>query len=440
MRITSLQDRRSILALADAGHTDSQISQFVGWRLATVRKWRRRGRRDNPPNLASCLGRPPKGAMSTFSPSLRQTLEAWHKDHPGWGPKTLRAELERDLSFIGQPLPSRATIARWLKQNDLTRPYERHNELPKPPPASATAPHEEWEMDGRGYQKVPGVGVVTLINLNDRFSKLKLLSYPCWLGDKQASRHPTTADYQLVLRLAFNRWGLPDRLFVDHDSVFFDNLSRSPFPTQLHLWLLALVISFSFGRSRSPTERGLTERSHQTWHQQVVEGSTFGSWEVLWRDLQERRDFLNERLPCASLGEVPPLVAHPEARRPRRLYRPEWEADLLDLSGVYGYLSQGRWYRKGSNIGAVSLGGRVYVLGRAWIREEVEITFDPMERHFVFHSRDGERTKRLAPKGLAADELMGEMGALAKLDRFQLALPFSWDEWRVIQLSETSVL
>jgi len=38
--------------------------------------------------------------------------------------------------------------------------------------------------------------------------------------------------------------------------------------------------------------------------------------------------FLNYRLPCSTLGELPSLVAHPEALQPRRLYRPEWEEEL----------------------------------------------------------------------------------------------------------------
>ena len=35
-------------------------------------------------------------------------------------------------------------------------------------------------------------------------------------------------------------------------------------------------------------------------------------------------------------------------------------------------------------------------------------------------------------------DLMGEMGPLVNLDHFQLALAFTWGEWRLIRLSETS--
>lgn len=67
----------------------------------------------------------------------------------------------------------------------------------------------------------------------------------------------------------------------------------------------------------------------------------------------------------------------------------------------------------------------------------VEIIFDPEDEHLIFHSADGEPEKRLPPKGISVTDLMGEMGPLVNLAHFQLALPFAWDEWRVIRLSET---
>ncbi|MEW6649706.1 MAG: hypothetical protein AB1453_05895 [Chloroflexota bacterium] len=154
----------------------------------------------------------------------------------------------------------------------------------------------------------------------------------------------------------------------------------------------------------------------------------FTSQIELLQTLNERRRFLNYWLPCATLGEVPPLLAYPQASIPRRMYRPEWEADLLDLSRVHAYLGQGRWFRKGSNIGAVSLGKMVYCLGPNWKRAEVEITFDPSDLHLVFQTE--EIDKRLPLRGIGIHDLMGDLDALVHLDAFQLALPFSWKEWR----------
>jgi transposase len=437
MSTTSLEDRMTIVALAKAGHNDSDIADQTGWSVSTVRKWRRREVRQGRAGLASKMGRPATGAMSTFSSEIADTLRKRRKSWPGRGPKTLRADLEKDEDWQDKSLPSRTTIARWLKEAELTRPYERHRELPQSTTTTAKAPHQEWELDARGHGKVPGVGVVALLNLNDRFSRVKLLSYPCWVGDKRASRHPTTEDYQVAFRTAASEWGLPERLYVDRDSVFHDNSSKSPFPTRFHLWLLALGVELVIGPPRLPQQRGITERSHQTWYRQVLQGQSFLTWDQLYLALERRKRFMNEHLPCSSLQDKPPLVAHPEARIPRHEYRPEWEIDRMNLERVYEYLAEGHWYRKGSNVGAFSLGDLRYVLGKDWTGKVAEITFDLSDRHLVFRSPEIDEPRRLPIKGITKSALIGEMGSLTSLNYFQLALPFTWNEWRVLRLSET---
>lgn len=434
MRTTSLEERVLICALADAGHSDREIAHQLGWKIGVVRKWRRRGQ-TGLASLSSTIGRPSTGTLSTFAPSIMAAVRALREAHPGWGALTLRVELDEQSPAVA--LPSRSTIARYLAQEGLTRAYDRHQALPPPTPPSAQAAHEEWELDAQGYVHVPQVGVIALINLVDRFSKVKLMSYPCWVGAVRASRHPTTADYQLVIRLTASRWGLCKRLYVDRDSIFYDNGSQSPFPTHLHVWLLALGVELVIGPPHQPTQRGMIERTHQTWTNQVLTGQEFENWEALYLALDQRRDFLNERLPCASTGNRPPLVAHPEARQPHRQYRPECEAQLLDLQRVMTYLAQGRWFRKASNVGAVSVGDERYGLGQDWSKKEVEITFDPSTRQLVFYAPQGELHARCLIRGLSKEALMGELGPLAMLHHFQLILPFTWDEWRVSRLCET---
>jgi hypothetical protein len=206
-RRTTIEERVLICELSEIGFTDRGIGEQMGWSRWTVRKWRRRGR-EGRKVLASAIGRPASGILSTFSASIPETLKFWRKAHPGWGPKTLRAELEKDERFKGQKLPSLRSIAAFLKQEELTRPYERHSDLPQTARvAMAKAPHELWELDARGHEQIPDVGVVALIHLNDRFSRLRLLSYPCLLGKKRCTRSPATEDYQLAFRLAFTDWG-----------------------------------------------------------------------------------------------------------------------------------------------------------------------------------------------------------------------------------------
>ncbi len=92
-------------------------------------------------------------------------------------------------------------------------------------------------------------------------------SYPCL-----ETTNPPVGAYQLMLRRAFLTVGLPRRITLDHGTVFYDNTSPSPFPTRLHLWLLALGIDVCFTRKRCPTDHAKIERTHQTMTLQARHG------------------------------------------------------------------------------------------------------------------------------------------------------------------------
>jgi len=383
--------------------------------------------------LGSKMGRPGQGALGSFSAKLVEQLCNWRAAHPGWGAKTLLAELKRSPTFGDQALPSRATIGRWLKEAGLTRSYQKHSQLPNVPRSAKTC-HEEWEMDSRGAEQVDGLDWVSLVQVNDVYSRVKIASYPCRIGATCCSHRPTTQDYQLLLRLAFTEWGLPDRLAVDHDGVFYDNRNPSPFPTRLHLWLIALGVQLTFGRVGRPTDQGMTERSHQLWYHQVLQGQSFASLEELRHTLQERRTFLNHCLPCATLGETPPLIAFPEALSPRRVYRPDLEEKLLSLERVFSYLANKTWFRLVSAVGSIKLAQMLYFLGPTWKHQQIEISFDPDTHMMICHTEELE--KRLPFTSLSIPFLMGELDPLLQHASLQLTLPFSAPDLRTLQLCQ----
>lgn len=139
-------------------------------------------------------------------------------------------------------------------------------------------------------------------------------------------------------------------------------------------------------------------------------------------------------LPCATLGEQPPLLAYPEARHSGRWYRPEIEAALLDLGRVDAYLGQGRWYRLASKDATVRLGGQVYYVGVE--RMSLEITYDGQARQLCFHNAAGQEVTRRAIKGVSQEALLGAMEPYVNLPSFQLQLPFRWSDQGVIRLCE----
>ena len=130
---TTFQTRLEISEQATAGLNDTQIAATVGGSVWTVRKWRRRALQQGRLGLTSRMGWPATGPVSTFPQQLKEAILHLRQLHPGWGPVALLVALKTDADFRDQPLPSRAQIARLLKQAGLTRRYQPHNDLVQPP-------------------------------------------------------------------------------------------------------------------------------------------------------------------------------------------------------------------------------------------------------------------------------------------------------------------
>lgn len=423
-RPTTLQQRLEIWERAEHGENDAAIAAAMQLSLLTVRKWRRRAQCQGRAGLGSQIGRPKSGPLGHATPELRQAVRQLRSAQPGWGPITLRLELADDLRFQGQKLPSRSRLAAFLKSAGVTRRCERHSELVQPPARESEAPHDEWEMDAQGVRQIVGVGRVSVINIGDPYSHLRVGSAACLAKSKA-----DTADYQLALRRAFLRFGLPARLSLDHDSAFFDNTSGSPFPSLLHLWLIALGVEVRFITKARPTEHGFIERTHQVLDQQAMYGQEFTSPPALQPTLDRRLDFLNGRYPSRALGGQPPLQAHPTAIHSGRAYRPEQEAELLAMPRVHDYLARNRWFRQVTAMGQFTLGAYRYGLGKAWANQQVEISFDAQTQEFVCCSDDGQRTQPLQAKGPTKTDLMGELD-MAQFPNYQYAFPWTAEACR----------
>src|SRR5947199_2563671 len=425
---TTFQVRLEIMEQAANGLNDTPIATALGCSVWTVRKWRRRALEQGRVGLVSHMGRPATGPVSTFPIELKEAILHLRQLHPGWGPATLLVALKTDPSWRDQPLPGRAQIARLLKQAGLTRRYQPHHNLLQPPRTSPSTPHQEWQMDAQGIMRVEGVGKVSRITIVDVTRRLKAESYP-----SLETTNPALPDYQLTLRRAFLTYGLPETLTLDHGTVFYDNTTPSPFPTRLHLWLLALGVQVRFTRKRCPTDHAIIERTHQTMTAQALLGQTYPSHAALWAGLDERRQVLNHHLPSRALAHQTPLEAYPRAIHSERSYRPEWEEELLSLEKVCTYLAQGRWFRSVRSNGYFGLGSYQYYLGKHFARCGVAIRFDPDTTTLICQLEGSEETMRLPAQGITKAELMGELALLQALPIYQLALPFSLEAWRQLE-------
>jgi hypothetical protein len=404
---TLFQERLEISERAEAGQSDPEIAAAIGCSAWAVRKWRRIGQRLGRIGLTSQMGRPATGSLSTFPSGLRDALLQMRRSHPGWGPDTLLAELHVDERWRDTPLPSRSRVAALLKAAKLAPRYQHHTDLPQPKALPEGAPHDEWELDAQGSMKVDGVGIVSLITIIDVVSRLKVESYPCF-----DTTNPPLEAYQLMLRRAFLTTGLPRRISFDHGTVFYDNTTASPFPAKI-------------------------ERTHQTMTLQALLGQHWPDQTALRAGLDSRRAMLNQHIPSRILQGQAPLQVYPSAAHSGRSYRPEWEAEMLDLNRVFQYLAKCRWFRHIKANGRIAIGGYQYYLNTGWRGRTIELHFEPIRGCFIGQLEGIATTISLVPQGLSKSELMGELASLLGLPTYQLALPLSHEAWRQLEYIRT---
>ncbi len=353
------------------------------------------------------------------------------KQHPGWGPTTLLAELKTQEQWANTRLPSRSTLAAFLREQDLNQKYEPNSPLAVEPLYQSQHCHDLWQVDGQGTVEVKGVGPIAMLNVKDVYGGIYVSVFPARI--KSTRGHPNTSDYQAAMRLAFMNYGLPKRLQVDHASVFYENNSKSPFPTKFFLWLISLGIEPCFSRVHRPTDQAKVERTHRTIFDQVLRGrDDYKNWEELYRSCEERRRRLNESIPSRSTDNVPPLEKHPQARESERFYHFPQEADLIDLQRVDAFLAKGKWYRKVASNRTISLGGQIYYLRDAKPREQLEITFCPEQRVLVMRNDKEEIVDKVPVKGISKESLMGDLGLITQANLgIQLKIPFDWATQKV---------
>jgi hypothetical protein len=373
------------------------------------------------------MGRPAKGIGSQFSEPVLSAIHQYRIAHQGWGAKTIRTELLLDGRFSQSFLPSLTTIANYLRAKGLVKIYEPNRPLANVMLFNLTKAHQQWQIDDMGPESYPSVGFVGMINVKDVFSKVYVQTFPVTLEHTRC--HPNMSDYQCALRLGFIEFGLPDAIQADHGSNFYENKSKSPFPTTLHLWLVALGIDFSWSRTHRPTDQGSVERSHWTTFNQIQRSQSFKNWQELKEFCDQRRYKLNHHLICDTLKKAP-LVAFPEAIHSKKYFNPLTEHLTIDLQKVFSFLAKGEWFRKVSSAKTISLAGQVYYLTNSKPNQKIRITFDSDSKELFFHD-DNELFLKLPIKGISIEKLMGYGFEQIAIPNVQLEIPFNWNQIKV---------
>jgi len=327
-----MEQRREFAFLAmQEGANRRELCRRFGISPDTGYKWLERAEAGDA-ELADRSRRPHDSPRRSDAAVEAQVL-AVRDAHPAWGARKIAHCLERD----GVTPPAPSTVHQMLRRNDrIVAPPGG----PAPPLGrfEMPAPNQLWQMDFKGRMPLTCGAASHPLTMIDDHSRYSLCVGAC------ANEQSTTVRQHLTG--TFQRYGLPDALFVDNGSPWGDTGGSRW--TALRVWLLRLGVDVIYARPYHPQSRGKNERFHRTLKAEVFALRSFRDLAELQRACDAWRMVYNFERPHEALGmDVPASRYTPSARSmPDRL--PEIE------------------YADGETVRRVSVDPHISFKGRRW--------------------------------------------------------------------------
>jgi hypothetical protein len=410
------------------GRTLPDLAAALGCSVGCVRKWWRVARDQGGPALwAARTGRRPTGAGSHCPPPVVAEAVRLKRVHPGWGPNRVLIALQQDPNLTGLHRPSRSRLAAIFRARCPETLRTRHPPL-APRPCPATGVHECWQLDSQEGVHLGDGQSATICTIRDPVGAAVLASQVFVVTTARHWRKLTWVEVRGVLRAAFTTWQtLPSRVQTDNE-LCLGGSPTDPYPSLLTLWLCGLGVAHTFIRPGQPTDQAQIERTHRTLGAWVGDPLSCRDAVTLQAALDRERSVHNHWLPsrASDCAGRPPVVAHPTLLTPWRPYRPEAELALFDLQRVYDYLATIPLARKVNSVGQISVGRRMYSVGRRHAGQAVTMRMDAAGRAWVVYDAHGAELGRRPAQGLDVVTLTGmtEPGPVLAVP-IQLALPFA---------------
>ena len=248
-----------------------------------------------------------------------EAILALRQLHPTWGPRKLRAYLDRTRPRTAWPASS--TIGALLRRHGLVRHRRRPGGGPArwapldQPLTLAQAPNDVWTTDFKGEFRL-GSGAycypLTVLDAHRRF----LLE--CRALDSTAS-----ASAQRVFTRLFHTYGLPRVMRSDNGVPFASPLALSRLST-LAVWWIRLGIRPERIAPGAPQQNGAHERMHKTLKAETTRPAAASAARQQQRFNAFRQEYNTDR-PHEALGLTPPARCYHASPRPMPARLPELE-------------------------------------------------------------------------------------------------------------------
>jgi transposase InsO family protein len=278
--------------------------------------------------------------------------------HPSWGPRKLRAVLQRTVSK--EELPSESSFKRIMDRTGLVQRRRRKSAEQGSrvqTPLRAERPNQVWTIDFKGWWYTRNRQRFEPLTIRDDFSRYLLCT--------QAMENARGETVREQMIRVFERYGLPEVIRSDNGAPFA--AQGSPLGlSQLSAWWLTLGVDLDRILPGRPDQNGGHERMHRdmAWE---VEGDAEADRPTQQAVLDVWRTTFNEERPHEAIGmQVPNELYQPSSRK--------FDPSPVELIYPNGYLvrkvaSRGTVKIRNERV-SVSTALRGFDVGLEWIDDD----------------------------------------------------------------------
>ena len=302
---------RFVLECRDSADSMAVLCRRFGVSRRTGYKWLDRYERLGPSGLED-RSRAPHAHPNQVEEELVARILAERRAHPTWGPRKLRAVLERRQGEVCWPAAS--TIGDILSRAGLSVPRRRRNRAAAAaaanPLGDCVAPNRVWCADFKGHFRT-GDGVrCDPLTVTDGHSRYLLR---CTAAAKMD--HDTVRG---LFEATFRRYGLPEAIRTDNGQPFA-GVGRAGL-SRLSAWWVRLGVAPQRIEPGRPQQNGRHERMHLTLARETASPPARTLAAQQRRFDEFAREYNHDR-PHEALGMATPASAYEPSPRayPERL-------------------------------------------------------------------------------------------------------------------------
>lgn len=263
--------------------------------------------------------RRPRTSPRRMPPELAEVIIAARREHPTWGPRKLKAMLEKEL---GHELPAASSIGTMLRRHGLSMQRRPRRTFGRARPTGlreTSAPNDVWCADYKGQFRLGDRSQCYPLTVTDQHTRFLLACEGMGAISDSAARE--------VFSDLFHGHGLPAVIRTDNGAPFASTGLGGL--TKLSAYWLSLGIELERTRPAHPQDNGRHERMHRTLKQESTRPARHNLLQQ-----QERFDRFvaeyNARRPHEALDMRAPADVYTSSARPMPTALPLPEYPLHD--------------------------------------------------------------------------------------------------------------